>query len=710
MKKLILLSITSLIGLSAIIYQFPLIGYLLLCFLILISLIISICTLIVFKVSKLRIKCLHYLLKNREVAEKTKYEIVKKIYAFLAQSLGGKKPKLYELQDALPKLPIPSLEQTCRKFLASVKPILNEEEYEKTEKSVHDFFKGPGPILQHALKQYAKTQPINWLEEWWERFVYLKWRNPTVGYISWYGTDRIEPLLRTNQIDRAVNVLRAVLMFKQLMDTQELEPIRAFGIPFCMWQYSRLFAINREPGLEEDKLRVYTNENPTWIVAIANNQMYRIDLYPDNRPLNRAELRTQFEFILNSSSSSSTNSTSTSTSTSSTSTSKDQHQYQQAIGSLTALERPTWAQLRQHLIELGNQHALDIVEKSLFVICLEDFCHEQSIENSSLQLFAGNIGNRWFDKSFNLVIFSNGRFGCNVEHTWADAPVMVHLFDYVFKIESSAEWPDDSSPIRTLPLPKQLIWKTDQKINDAVTNALTIHQKQLTQSIELKIINFNSFGKGFIKQCKMSPDGFVQMAIQLAYYNKHKKTVLTYESSHTRYFLHGRTETVRSASVQSRDWVLAMQDRMRPNKEKISLLKAAIQAHNNYMRESMSGNGIDRHLLGLKIIALASGQQMPDIFQDKAYNLEFTLSTSQTPAYRTNGGGFAPVAAGGYGVSYVVSEDYLIFHITSWRQHPETNAAEFAEILTEALLQMQSMCVASTAIRRTLSKGELTTE
>ena len=34
---------------------------------------------------------------------------------------------------------------------------------------------------------------------------------------------------------------------------------------------------------------------------------------------------------------------------------------------------------------------------------------------------------RWFDKSFNLIVFKNGRFGLNAEHSWADAPIVSYL-------------------------------------------------------------------------------------------------------------------------------------------------------------------------------------------------------------------------------------------------------------------------------------------
>jgi hypothetical protein len=58
---------------------------------------------------------------------------------------------------------------------------------------------------------------------------------------------------------------------------------------------------------------------------------------------------------------------------------------------------------------------------------------------------------------------------------------------------------------------------------------------------------------------------------------------------------------------------------------------------------------------------------LPEIFTDKAYNLKFVLSSSQTPATGTLGGGFSPIAENGYGISYIVAEDRLWFHISSWR-------------------------------------------
>ena len=58
----------------------------------------------------------------------------------------------------------------------------------------------------------------------------------------------------------------------------------------------------------------------------------------------------------------------------------------------------------------------------------------------------------------------------------------------------------------------------------------------------------------------MSPDAYIQMALQLAYYRDAGKFSLTYEASMTRLFREGRTETVRPCTIESTAWVKSMMD------------------------------------------------------------------------------------------------------------------------------------------------------
>ena len=56
---------------------------------------------------------------------------------------------------------------------------------------------------------------------------------------------------------------------------------------------------------------------------------------------------------------------------------------------------------------------------------------------------------------------------------------------------------------------------------------------------------FDDYGKGEVKKQKLSPDAWVQMALQLAQKRDTGRFRLTYEASMTRLFKEGRTETVK---------------------------------------------------------------------------------------------------------------------------------------------------------------------
>jgi len=42
--------------------------------------------------------------------------------------------------------------------------------------------------------------------------------------------------------------------------------------------------------------------------------------------------------------------------------------------------------------------------------------------------------------------------------------------------------------------------------------------QNLLSDVDLRVLMYNAYGKGFIKRCNVSPDAYIQMALQLAYY------------------------------------------------------------------------------------------------------------------------------------------------------------------------------------------------
>jgi len=112
----------------------------------------------------------------------------------------------------------------------------------------------------------------------------------------------------------------------------------------------------------------------------------------------------------------------------------------------------------------------------------------------------------------------------------------------------------------------------------------------------------------------------------------------------TRLFLKGRTETVRTVSTASCKFVrafsaaMAKSDGTAPPKkaraELFGLLRAAAAVHQKKYRDAMTGQGVDRHLFALYVVA--KGRNMNCDFLNRSLSMPWRLSTSQQPQVQTN--------------------------------------------------------------------------
>ena len=67
----------------------------------------------------------------------------------------------------LPKLPLPKLEDTCKRYLRSLEALQDEEEHERTKAVVKDFLEsGEGAKWQKKLEQYSEGVD-SYIEEFW---------------------------------------------------------------------------------------------------------------------------------------------------------------------------------------------------------------------------------------------------------------------------------------------------------------------------------------------------------------------------------------------------------------------------------------------------------------------------------------------------------------------------------------------------------------
>lgn len=66
--------------------------------------------------------------------------------------------KASEASKNLPTLPIPPLEDTCRRYLLALEGLQEADEHARTKKAVEDFLKGDGPRIQARLKSWAANK------------------------------------------------------------------------------------------------------------------------------------------------------------------------------------------------------------------------------------------------------------------------------------------------------------------------------------------------------------------------------------------------------------------------------------------------------------------------------------------------------------------------------------------------------------------------
>lgn len=69
--------------------------------------------------------------------------------------------KTFENEELLPKLPLPSLDETCQTYLQSVRPLVDDEAYKLTCENVEDFKKTCGH-LQSKLEERSELKG-NWV-------------------------------------------------------------------------------------------------------------------------------------------------------------------------------------------------------------------------------------------------------------------------------------------------------------------------------------------------------------------------------------------------------------------------------------------------------------------------------------------------------------------------------------------------------------------
>lgn len=601
-------------------------------------------------------------------------------------------------QPSLPRLPIPKLEDSCERYLASQRPILSNDAYSKTEKYVHKFRDSIGKELQSTLvSNDKKNKHTSYISELWFD-MYLRDRKPLpLNYNPVLVFNNDDRPLYNNQLVKTSNLIISSLRFFKSLQANILEPdvfhmnprksdTPAFrrvcamvpkeiswyaaylykAYPLDMKQYQHLFHTSRIPKLDKDCLS--TDPNSKHIVLQFKGNFYTFDVLDQNGDiLQPSEIHARVKRVLESTKAAS----------------------EFPIGVLTTLDRDSWAAARTKLESNGNAGTLHTIDTALFHVCLDETVLEDDKYALVRNFLHGDGANRWFDKSFTLQVSKDGFGGVNFEHAWGDGVAVLRYFQDIYKDtrENPRIHPGDVAQALDSLSVKEIDFNLDDSLRSTITQAAKKYQETIGQ-LQINYILSEGLGKTLCKAAKVSPDAIMQLSFQSAYYKQHGLCVPTYESCSTAAFRHGRTETIRPCTEATATYCQQMHSAKLTLAQQYDLIRQCSEKHMQLTKEAAMGQGFDRHLFALRKLAEEQDcLKQIELYSDDAYvNINRNiLSTSTLSSPAILAGGFGPVVENGYGVGYVIRDESIGTLATSY---PSCDSKHFIECLDQSVKEI----------------------
>ncbi|KAI0787668.1 acyltransferase ChoActase/COT/CPT [Fomes fomentarius] len=646
---------------------------------------------------------------------------------------------------SLPRLPVPDLHQTLRGYLKSLEPFLHEDHahggpdfataYKTRQELVEDFERGLGQLCQRRLIELDKSSPHNWLDDTiWLKKAYHEWRAPLIVNSNWWlalGDDDCVPNAvryssqeRTGytywQVRKAAWLVHRTLDFAAQLKRNEIYPdTTRTGLWFrhAALQFYNTCRIPRHGCDCFAAVPSPTDPSSRKLLVMVADWTYAVEVIgSDGTPLTPPVIEQRLRAVVNDAQRRLANG-----------------EHAVPISVLTTDERDNWAKARcassasqnlQHILSLSpsNHTAYQTLTSTVFALSLDAYSYvlpaSQRTSDSDLTAHLHNVRsghgaypghNRWYDKPFTLIVEANTRAGVLGEHSPVDALVPSIVADYAIvqgvdedafleRLGPQHELSVDPEVTSNFDGWERIDWIVDEHIVQECSEAAK-RAKVIVDDSDVDELVFDSYGTRWIKdEARLSPDGYIQMAMQLAWYRTRREFTATYETALTRLFEHGRTETIRTLSADARAWVLAMADPQSSNATRLELLQCAIQTHTALTRQASTGRGIDRHLLGLRLMLHAEEGESHALFEDPFFlqSQMWKLSTSGLSAgEQFRGTGFGASYVDGYGINYMPATDRIRFGIESKYSFPKTSTQLFKVAITDALLDMSNLCVST---------------
>ncbi|MDQ2709564.1 MAG: choline/carnitine O-acyltransferase [Actinomycetota bacterium] len=589
-------------------------------------------------------------------------------------------PRTFGNEDRLPRVPLPTLEESCERFLSWCAPLLTGDELFATEAAVAAYLApdSPARTLHAALEAYGASAGVHsWLDTFWS-CRYLGRRDRIALNANFFF---LFNSTGQSQIERAAGLIAGALDHKCQIDEQRLTPDMQRGQPLSMEQAKYLFSATRIPGAERDDARTpYSDQWPgpsteRHIVLFCQGRMFRLDVIgPGGHPHTLDELAAGLRAALDAATPAEPGT---------------------SVGHLTSKARAGWAASRRTLLELDPHNAdlLETVEAALFCLSLEDTAPADAL-GACDQLLHGSGANRWFDKAVTLIVFPDGTAGINGEHCKLDGTTIVAFIDAMMNAGDEEHSRRSGAQLQGTPVPAPLEFVLDDALRADITAAGEAFAAYAAATASTTV-SIEGFTSERAKQLKCSPDAFAQMAFQLAHKRAKGHVGATYESIATRRYHHGRTEAMRVVTPEVARFVATMDDPSADGSSRRAAFRAAAAKHVARAKECQVGQAPEQHLWELRLIARRRGAELGvteddlSLYDSPGWLImrDDYLSTSAVPSPNVRFFGFGSTSAKCIGIGYAMMPTRFDLYLSTPRAVSE-QMFDFARKLKDTVREL----------------------
>lgn len=553
-------------------------------------------------------------------------------------------------------LPVPELDATLDRFLATARPLLDDATYEETVQATRDFREQQGSEVQAGLEEFARDENAagnSWLsEDWLSGYLMTRTSLPLTSNVGFQITGDFG----APGLGRAAElVYRAASVHLQQVRGETPQEVDPRGNEISMEQWRCLEGGLRHPAEEVDEvIRPELSAADREIGVIHRGRLFAVPVSDqDGQPLSLRTVAESLRSVVDGAEAAT--------------------EPELPFGTLSYLGSEKAAPLLEELTE--NPHNAEIYDRITHMIFMVNVLDTQAEVIEHLEHSAFEVGHAWAYKPLTYeVCLADDWLAVHVEHSTVDGATILAA------VARMQEVAIPEQPAATeIASPEPLAWELSDSLRSTLLDELAAYRRAAA---------LHGVHRVFVPRphkaelpFRISDDAAQQLIMlyaQLATYNRVRSV---YEAVDMREYQAGRTECLRPVTAEAVEFVAALQ----AGEATLEQFQAALDAHRGWVKACKSAQGIDRHLLGLQYVAERSGVDTSFFANPGLTTMrrDFLSTTSIGGPEQIVRYAFAPTTPEGFGMTYTRLSDGYEFCI-NYRRDTSEDLEGFARNLTVA--------------------------